>query len=69
MFNMQNGFGIPLPHLLRMQTHQAVLEGISMCGSRKYPYPPPPLHRRDRIFQNGGGVNLSNFPVGRGRSP
>ena len=27
---MQNGFGIPLPHLFRMQTHQAVLEGISI---------------------------------------
>ena len=26
---MQNGFGIPLPHLFRMQTHRAVLEGIS----------------------------------------
>ena len=25
---MQNGFGIPLPHPFRMQTHQAVLEGI-----------------------------------------
>lgn len=30
MFTMQNGFGIPLPHLFRMQTHQAVLEGISV---------------------------------------
>ena len=30
MFTMQNGFGIPLPHLFRMQTHQAVLEGISI---------------------------------------
>ena len=28
---MQNGFGIPLPHLFRMQTHhQAVLEGMSI---------------------------------------
>ena len=26
---MQNGFGIPLPHLFRIQTHRAVLEGIS----------------------------------------
>ena len=30
MFTMQNGFGIPLPHLFRKQTHQAVLEGISI---------------------------------------
>ena len=27
---MQNGFGIPLPPLFLMQTHQAVLEGISI---------------------------------------
>ena len=27
---MQNGFGIPLPHLFRMQTHQAVLQEISI---------------------------------------
>ena len=27
---MQNGFGIPLPHLFRKQKHQAVLEGISI---------------------------------------
>ena len=37
-----------------------------MCGSRKYPYPPPPTHGRDRIFQGEGGVNLPNFPVGSG---
>ena len=30
MFIMQNGFGIPLPPLFLMQTHQAVLEGISI---------------------------------------
>ena len=30
MFTIQNGFGIPLPHLFQMQTHQAVLEGISI---------------------------------------
>ena len=36
-----------------------------MCGSRKYPYPPP-SHGRDRIFQGEGGVNLPNFPVGSG---
>ena len=30
MFTMQNGFGIPLPHLFLTQTHQAVLEGISI---------------------------------------
>ena len=30
MFRMQNGFGIPLPHLFRMQTHQAVLLEISI---------------------------------------
>ena len=36
-----------------------------MWGSRKYPYPTP--HGRDRIFQGGGaGINLPNFPVGRG---
>ena len=29
MFNVQNRFRIPLPHLYRMQTHQEVLEGIS----------------------------------------
>ena len=34
-----------------------------MCGSRKYPYH---HHGRDQIFQGGGGVNLPNFPVGRG---
>ena len=28
MFTMQNGFGIPLPHPVRMKTYQAVLEGI-----------------------------------------
>ena len=27
MFTIQNGFGIPLPHLFRMQTHQAVFGG------------------------------------------
>ena len=27
---MQNGFGIPLPHLFRMQTHQVVLQEISI---------------------------------------
>ena len=37
-----------------------------ICGSRKYPYPPPPTHGRDRIFQGEGGVNLPNFPVGSG---
>ena len=36
-----------------------------MCGSRKYPYPPPP-QGRDGIFPGGGGVNLPNFPLGRG---
>ena len=30
MFTIPNGFGIPLPHFLQMQTHQAVLEGISI---------------------------------------
>ena len=30
MLTMQNGFGIPLPHPFRMETHQAVLEGISI---------------------------------------
>ena len=33
-----------------------------MCGSRKYPYPP----RKGSDFPGGGGVNLPNFPVGRG---
>ena len=28
--------------------------------------PPPPTHGRDRIFQEEGGVNLPNFPVGSG---
>ena len=37
---------------------------FKMCGSRKYPYPTP--HRRDWIFQGGGGVNLPHFPVGTG---
>ena len=27
---------------------------------------PPSPHGRNRIFQRGGGVNLPNFPVGRG---
>ena len=30
MFTIQNGLGIPLPHPFRMQTHQAVLEGIAI---------------------------------------
>ena len=30
MLTMQNGFGIPLPHFFRKQTHKAVLEGISI---------------------------------------
>ena len=30
MFTIPNGFGIPLPHFLQMQTHQAVFEGISI---------------------------------------
>ena len=30
MFTTQNRFGIPLPHLFRIETHQAVLEGISI---------------------------------------
>ena len=30
MFTMQNRFGIPLPHLFRIETPQAVLEGISI---------------------------------------
>ena len=30
MLTIQNGFGIPLPHFFQMQTHQAVLEGISI---------------------------------------
>ena len=38
---------------------------FTMCDSRKYPYHP---HGRDRILQGGGGggVNVPNFPVGRG---
>ena len=36
---------------------------LAICGPRKYPYHP---QGRDRIFQGGGGVNLPNFPVGRG---
>ena len=36
MFPMQNGFGIPLPRLFRMQTHQAVLEGISILPLHMY---------------------------------
>ena len=30
MLTIQNGFGIPLPPFFQMQTHQAVLEGISI---------------------------------------
>ena len=30
MFTIPNGFGIPLPHFLQMQTRQAVFEGISI---------------------------------------
>ena len=34
-----------------------------LCGSRKYPYPPT----EGIGFSRGeGGVNLPNFPVGRG---
>ena len=36
-----------------------------MCGSRKYPYSPPP-QRKGSDFPGGRGVNLPNFPVGRG---
>ena len=30
MFTIPNGFGIPSPHFLQMQTHQAGFEGISI---------------------------------------
>ena len=30
MLTIQNRFGIPSPHFFQMQTHQAVLEGISI---------------------------------------
>ena len=33
---------------------------------QKISIPPLPPHGRDWIFQGGGGVNLPNFPVGRG---
>ena len=29
MFTKQNGFGISITHIFRMQTYQAVLQGIS----------------------------------------
>ena len=47
---------LTLPVLLIEQVH-------SNLDCAKYPYPP---HGRDRIFQGGRGVNLLNFPVGRG---
>ena len=36
-----------------------------MCGSRKYPYPPPP-HERDWIFQGAGGSICLIFQRGGG---
>ena len=36
-----------------------------MCDSRKYPYPPPPP-TEGIGFSRGEGVNLPNFPEGRG---
>jgi len=43
------------------------LRGIlrtKMCGSRKYPLPPP--HGRSRKFQGVGVSDIGKFPKGRG---
>ena len=39
---------------------------ISLCGSRKYPYPPPPHGRSLEIPMGRGGFNGSNFQGVRG---
>ena len=39
-----------------------------MCGSRKYPYPPPPTTEDHWKFRGGGGVQRQLFPRGRGGS-
>ena len=39
---------------------------LSIVWFQKISIPPPLPHGRDRIFQRGGGINLPNFPVGRG---
>ena len=39
---------------------------ISLCGSRKYPYPPPPPPEDHWKFRWGGGFNGSNFQGVRG---
>ena len=46
-----------------------ISEGLllnSKCVVPENILPPPRPHGRDRIFQGGWGVNLPNFPVGRG---
>ena len=36
-----------------------------LCGSRKYPYPPPPTDGQWK-FLGGGGVKRQKFPRGMG---
>ena len=55
---MHNGFGIPLSHLFRMQTHRALLEGISIL----------PLHIDKRIrlsdlTRRCAGILYTNCPL------
>ena len=38
MFTMQNGFGIPLPHLFRMQTHRPSSFKIPLVLEQFYPW-------------------------------
>ena len=58
MFTMQNGFGIPLSYVFRMQTHQAVSEGISIL----------PLHidkiiRLSDLTRRCAGILYTNCPL------
>ena len=46
-------------NLWRLDLHNYV-----MCGSRKYPYPPP--HGGSRNFLGVGGSKKDKFPKGRG---
>ena len=45
---------------------QALISISTMCGSRKYPYPP---HGGSRKFRGVGGSENDKFPKGRGVTP
>ena len=46
-----------LKHILRKtQTFFEEVMALSMCGSRKYPYPPPPPTEDHWKFRGEGGV-------------